>query len=228
MSTSVELEALAVGRVHRAVRIPTDRPGLCARPSGAPGQPHRLQRWAGHGRGHRPRYRCCWTSLARQVLPRSRRQLPRHRLLRPRHSEPGEIGDWANYVKGVVWAIQDAAGPQLSSGFELAIAGNVPLGAGLSSSASLEAAIAFFLLRAGLVQGRTSSLSGADLTDPAAVGPGQDPQAVRERVRGGGLGLARPVFQPVRPGPPRPLSRLPDPRACPAPAGRSRAGDPGL
>jgi galactokinase len=77
-----------------------------------------------------------------------------------------EAGDWANYIKGVVWAIQDAAGPQLSSSFELAIAGNVPLGAGLSSSASLEAAIAYFLLRAGLVQSRTSTLSGADLTDP--------------------------------------------------------------
>jgi galactokinase len=80
-----------------------------------------------------------------------------------------EDGDWANYIKGVVWAIQDAAGPQLSSGFELAIAGNVPLGAGLSSSASLEAAIAFFLLRAGLVQSRTSSFSGANLTDPARL-----------------------------------------------------------
>ena len=47
--------------------------------------------------------------------------------------------------------------------------GDVPLGAGLSSSASLEAAIAFFLLRAGLVQSRTRSLSGADLTDPARL-----------------------------------------------------------
>ncbi|MGC8643860.1 MAG: galactokinase [Isosphaeraceae bacterium] len=75
-------------------------------------------------------------------------------------------GDWANYIKGVVWAIQDAAGPQLSSAFEMAIAGNVPLGAGLSSSASLEAAIAYFLLQARLVQSRTSSLSSTDLTDP--------------------------------------------------------------
>ena len=74
----------------------------------------------------------------------------RHRLRsRLDKIERSEDGDWANYVKGVVWAIQDAAGPQLSSAFELAIAGNVPLGAGLSSSASLEAAIAFFLLQAG-------------------------------------------------------------------------------
>lgn len=80
--------------------------------------------------------------------------------------ERSEDGDWANYIKGVVWAIQDAAGPQLSSAFELAIAGNVPLGAGLSSSASLEAAIACFLLQASLVQSRTSSLSSTDMTDP--------------------------------------------------------------
>lgn len=77
-----------------------------------------------------------------------------------------EDGDWPNYIKGVVWAIQDAAGPRLSSGFELAIAGNVPLGAGLSSSASLEAAIGCFLLQAGLVRSRPGTLSGADLTDP--------------------------------------------------------------
>ncbi|QEH33184.1 Galactokinase [Aquisphaera giovannonii] len=66
----------------------------------------------------------------------------------------GEDGDWHNYVKGVIWAIQDAEGPQLASGFEMAVLGDVPLGAGLSSSASLEAAVGFFLLQAGLVRGR--------------------------------------------------------------------------
>ena len=81
----------------------------------------------------------------------------------------GESGGWGNYVKGVIWAIQDAEGPRLSSGFEMAILGDVPLGAGLSSSASLEAAVAFFLLRAGLVQGRTSIFSKAELPDPARM-----------------------------------------------------------
>ena len=41
-----------------------------------------------------------------------------------------EDGDWANYIKGVVWAIQDASGPQLSSAFEMAIAGTFPWGRG--------------------------------------------------------------------------------------------------
>ena len=77
--------------------------------------------------------------------------------------------DWSNYVKGVIWAIQDAEGPRLTSGFDMAILGNVPLGAGLSSSASLEAAVALFLLRAGLVQGRSSLFSKPELTDPARM-----------------------------------------------------------
>jgi galactokinase len=67
----------------------------------------------------------------------------------------GEVGTWPNYVKGVVWAIQEALDSELTSGFEMAIAGGVPLGAGLSSSASLQAAIAFFLLQAGVAPGRT-------------------------------------------------------------------------
>ena len=57
----------------------------------------------------------------------------------------------------------------MSSGFEMAILGDVPLGTGLSSSASLEAAVAFFLLRAGLVQGRSSIFSKGELTDPARM-----------------------------------------------------------
>src|SRR5215213_3471644 len=58
--------------------------------------------------------------------------------------EQGEPGSWGRYVRGVVWALEDAQGP-LRSGFEAAIAGDVPLGAGLSSSASLQAALALFL-----------------------------------------------------------------------------------
>jgi galactokinase len=70
--------------------------------------------------------------------------------------ERGETGAWQNYVKGVVWALQEAAGAPLTSGFEMAIAGNVPLGAGLSSSASLEAAIAASLTWTELVPWRSS------------------------------------------------------------------------
>jgi galactokinase len=47
---------------------------------------------------------------------------------------------WANYVRGVVQQLQ-VKGYKLS-GLEMAISGNVPQGAGLSSSASLEVAVA--------------------------------------------------------------------------------------
>jgi galactokinase len=67
----------------------------------------------------------------------------------------GADGSWGRYVRGVVWALQEARGP-LRAGFVAAIAGNVPLGAGLSSSASLQAALALFVGSAGLV-GRSQS-----------------------------------------------------------------------
>lgn len=62
-------------------------------------------------------------------------------------AERAEAGSWVRYVRGVVWALQQAYGP-MANGFEATIAGDVPLGAGLSSSASLQAAIAAFLSRA--------------------------------------------------------------------------------
>ncbi len=83
--------------------------------------------------------------------------------------ERGESGDWSNYVKGVVWAIQDTEVEPLTSGFDITFAGNVPLGAGLSSSASLEAAVAFFLLQAGLVLGRASGDFRGDSADPTRL-----------------------------------------------------------
>lgn len=51
---------------------------------------------------------------------------------------------WANYPLGVAWALQKN-GQNFSSGFDLAIAGNLPAGAGLSSSAALELATAVAL-----------------------------------------------------------------------------------
>ncbi len=58
-------------------------------------------------------------------------------------------GHWSNYVRGVVWALQEAFGPP-RSGFEIALASDVPIGAGLSSSASVQAAVGTFLLASGL------------------------------------------------------------------------------
>ncbi len=62
--------------------------------------------------------------------------------------EPGASG-WADYVLGVVWAM-DAAG----TGLTLLVDGRVPLGAGLSSSAALECATAVAL---DALAGSTSS-----------------------------------------------------------------------
>ncbi|MDQ1147868.1 galactokinase [Bacillus sp. SORGH_AS 510] len=45
--------------------------------------------------------------------------------------------NWANYPKGMIRYIMEA-GYEISSGFECAINGNIPNGAGLSSSASIE------------------------------------------------------------------------------------------
>ena len=58
---------------------------------------------------------------------------------------------WGRYLRGVTWAVREAYGP-LASGFEAALAGDVPIGAGLSSSASLQAAFAMFLAGAGVVK----------------------------------------------------------------------------
>src|ERR1041385_4311124 len=48
-------------------------------------------------------------------------------------------GNWLDYVQGVTWALRNA-GFNALQGFDLRISSTVPLGAGLSSSASLEVA----------------------------------------------------------------------------------------
>ncbi|HSK60489.1 MAG TPA: galactokinase [Actinomycetospora sp.] len=47
---------------------------------------------------------------------------------------------WSAYVLGTVWALREAGLP--GDGWDLVVAGDVPLGAGLSSSAALECAVA--------------------------------------------------------------------------------------
>ncbi|MBL0884787.1 galactokinase [Myceligenerans indicum] len=54
--------------------------------------------------------------------------------------EPGSVSGWGSYVAGVAWALA-AAGHEVR-GFDAAVDSCVPFGAGLSSSASLEAAFA--------------------------------------------------------------------------------------
>ena len=52
---------------------------------------------------------------------------------------------WADYPLGVIWALREHGVP-VGDGFSLTIVGDVPLGAGLSSSASIEVATAFAVL----------------------------------------------------------------------------------
>ncbi|MBE1486912.1 galactokinase [Plantactinospora soyae] len=66
---------------------------------------------------------------------------------RAQAAEPGRVGGWAAYVAGVVWALYEA-GLDVPVA-RLAIASDVPLGAGLSSSAALEAAVLTALLDLG-------------------------------------------------------------------------------
>ncbi|MEO5981784.1 MAG: galactokinase [Pedococcus sp.] len=53
---------------------------------------------------------------------------------------PGSPAGWAAYVAGVPWALERAG--HAVGGFDVAVDGRVPVGAGLSSSAALECAVA--------------------------------------------------------------------------------------
>ena len=62
-----------------------------------------------------------------------------------REFDLGKLGkkdsdSWIEYLKGTAWALQEAG--HALTGFEGVVAGDVPLGAGLSSSASIEMATA--------------------------------------------------------------------------------------
>ncbi|HEY3036055.1 MAG TPA: galactokinase [Streptosporangiaceae bacterium] len=57
--------------------------------------------------------------------------------------EPGSVGGWATYAAGVSWALREAG--YLSGGAEVAIDADLPMGAGLASSAALECSVALAL-----------------------------------------------------------------------------------
>jgi len=59
----------------------------------------------------------------------------------------GRKAHWPDYIAGVLWVLREHGVP-IQNGFSLTIAGDVPLGAGLSSSASVEVATAFAVLGA--------------------------------------------------------------------------------
>jgi galactokinase len=60
------------------------------------------------------------------------------------------MGGWRNYVRGVLWALLDSQLPL--RGVDLSISGDVPQGAGLSSSAALELALAGAICAAANVE----------------------------------------------------------------------------
>jgi len=62
----------------------------------------------------------------------------------PSDLEPGRVDGWAAYVAGVLWSLREAGVTPPPA--RLAIASDVPLGAGLSSSAALECATLAVLL----------------------------------------------------------------------------------
>ena len=57
--------------------------------------------------------------------------------------KPGSVGGWAAYPAGVAWALREAG--YLPGGADVAIDADLPAGAGLSSSAALECAVALAL-----------------------------------------------------------------------------------
>ncbi|MBO0841404.1 MAG: galactokinase [Sciscionella sp.] len=71
---------------------------------------------------------------------------------------PGSPSGWAAYPCGVAWALREHQVPGVESGADLMIASDVPVGAGLSSSAALECAVALALL----------GLTGHDVTFDAS------------------------------------------------------------
>lgn len=75
----------------------------------------------------------------------------------------GKDVSWSNYVRGVAWALEERGHLSLGqiTGAQLAIEGNVPEGAGLSSSAAIEVASALVFTRLAGVQleGETLALT---------------------------------------------------------------------
>ncbi|MEL4506181.1 galactokinase [Luteococcus sp. H138] len=59
-------------------------------------------------------------------------------VLRP-YDQPSATTGWAAYLAGVVWALRQAGHPV--GGVDLVLASDVPIGAGLSSSAAIECAV---------------------------------------------------------------------------------------
>ena len=82
-------------------------------------------------------------------------QQPGHARLTVAGLAPGRVDGWAAYAAGVAWALRSAGYPV--PGANLAVDADLPPGAGLSSSAALECAVALAL----------AGLAGLDISRPA-------------------------------------------------------------
>ena len=82
---------------------------------------------------------------------------------------PGDVGGWAAYVAGVVWALH-SAGHHVPGG-TMAVTGGVPTGSGLASSAALECAVLGAILSAtGLTLDRVEQARIAQRAENDYVG----------------------------------------------------------
>ena len=120
-----------------------------------------------------------------------------------RSSTRERAGGWSAYVEGVFWALRERGHPV--GGAQVLVDGNVPSGAGLSSSAALECSVA----------GAANALFGLGIEDQRTRGG----RAVRRRTttsvrpRAGwtsssassGEGGQRAALRHARPQPPRPV-----------------------
>jgi galactokinase len=81
------------------------------------------------------------------------------------------IASWAAYPLGVAWALGEAAGRDRLTGFELVVHSDVPIGAGLSSSAAIECATAIALDELwGLDSGRAALALAGQRAENTVVG----------------------------------------------------------
>ncbi|MFJ4046270.1 galactokinase [Microbacterium sp. NPDC089987] len=105
--------------------------------------PHRTFAAAGARDDHRIRVTSTFATEPVEVaLAELDALFPTHRQAQdPSGSEPA-VPEWSAYVLGVAWALQLAAPDAARRGVDIAIASDVPVGAGLSSSAAIEGAVA--------------------------------------------------------------------------------------
>lgn len=75
-----------------------------------------------------------------------------------------EVVEWARYPLGVAWALRRATGAGAPQGVDLAFASDVPVGAGLSSSAAIEGATAVALAEAWELEADRVALARAGRT----------------------------------------------------------------